>query len=143
MDVENIEEFKRVFELAVRSQETTQPSVPILNYFSELSLADITPGFWKELMAFAPFGPYNRNPVFVSRNVQDIGYSQLLKDKHLRLHISQNGSAPIKAIAFNQGVHFSKIKSEPFHICYTIQENHWNGRTTLQLNVKDIKFEEE
>ncbi len=143
MEIDKVEAFKKEFELTVRSQETAEPSVPILNYFSELSLADITPEFWKEIMAFAPFGPDNRNPVFVSHHVQDTGYSQLLKDKHLRLHISQNGSAPIKAIAFNQGIHFPKIKSSPFHICYTIQENHWNGRTTLQLNVKDIKFEKE
>lgn len=140
--IENVEAFATAFELALRSQETNKPSVPTLEYFSTLALEDITMEFWKDLRAFAPFGPYNRNPVFVSQNIRDTGYSKLLKEKHLRLHISQNGSAPITAIAFNQGIAFDRIKSgEPFHICYTIQENHWNGKPTLQLNVKDIKFD--
>jgi len=140
LEIENVEAFKQAFEEAVSLSEYDLVKSPELKYFSEIELQDITPRFWKELQAFAPFGPQNRNPVFVSRNVIDTGYSKLLKDKHLSLHISQDGSRPIKAIAFNQGKHFPKIKSEAFDICYTIQENHWNGRTTIQLNVKDIKF---
>ena len=141
MDIEKVEAFKKAFEEAVQAQEISPPQEPEIKYFAELPLDELRPRFWKDLQAFAPFGPHNRNPVFVSRNVVDIGYSQLLKEKHLRLHLSQNGSFPVKGIAFNQGVHFPMIKSQPFHICYTIQENHWNGKATLQLNVKDIKFD--
>ena len=140
LDIKNVEPFKKAFEAAVCSQSTTTSPGPEIKYFAELQLNELTPDFWKELQAFAPFGPYNRNPVFVSRDVTDSGYSKLLKEKHIRLHISQNGSFPVSAIAFNQGVHFSKVISQPFHICYTVQENHWNGKTSLQLNVKDIKF---
>ncbi len=141
MKIEHVPLFKKAFEAAVRDQKTSAPKIPEIKYFAEISLNELDFDFWKGLQSFAPFGPQNRNPVFISRQVVDTGYAQLLKEKHLRLQISQNGSYPIKAIAFNQGIHFSKIKSQPFHICYTIQENHWKGKTTLQLNIKDIKFD--
>jgi single-stranded-DNA-specific exonuclease len=142
LDINNIDRFITAFEKAVHAQHSATPKEQEINYFAEISLGEISPNFWKELQAFAPFGPQNRNPVFVSRNVSDSGYSQLLKEKHLRLHIHQKNSFPLKAIAFNQGMHFPKIKSHPFHVCYTLQENFWNNKTSLQLNVKDIKFED-
>jgi single-stranded-DNA-specific exonuclease len=139
--IENVPQFKNAFEEAVQARHSSPAKEPEIKYFAELSLNELTADFWKALQAFAPFGPLNRNPVFASRNVVDAGYSQLLKEKHLRLHIYQKDSFSVKAIAFNQEVHFSKIKSQAFDICYTIQENHWRDKVTLQLNVKDIKFE--
>ncbi len=140
LDIKNIAAFKAAFEQAAHSFQKPETTIPEINYFAELDLDDLSLDFWNELKAFAPFGPYNRTPVFVSKNVLDHGYSKLLKEKHIRLQVSQNGSFPVNAIAFNQGHHFNGIKTKPFHICYTIQENHWNGKMSLQLNVKDIKF---
>jgi single-stranded-DNA-specific exonuclease len=51
----------------------------------------------------------------------------------------ENGKLHFNAIAFGMGNFFTEIKKQPFHICYTINENNWNGKTDLQLNVKDIK----
>ena len=37
---------------------------------------------------------------------------------------------------------FEKIASGiPFHICYHIEHNYWQGKTSLQLCIKDIKFD--
>jgi len=107
---------------------------------AELKLEDLTMSFWKKLKQFAPFGPMNRNPVFVSKNVADTGYSKLLKNNHLRLAIRQDNSAVFYGIAFGQGDAYDQIKENPFDICYNLQENHWGGKTTIQQNVKDIKF---
>jgi len=109
---------------------------------AELNLEDLTMSFWKKLKQFAPFGPMNRNPVFVSKNVEDTGYSKLLKNNHLRLAVRQDNSAVFYGIAFGQGEAYEQIKENPFDICYNLQENHWDGKTTIQLNVKDIKFDD-
>ncbi len=140
MDIDKVDAFRDAFEAAVQPRITSLPAIPEINYFAQLPLSEITPNFWQQLKAFAPFGPGNRNPVFVSFGVEDTGYAQVLKTQHLRLQLRQNGSAGIRAMAFKQAEHFPGVKEQAFHICYTIQENHWNGRTNLQLNIKDIKF---
>ncbi len=140
MDIDKVDAFRDAFEAAVQPRITSLPAIPEINYFAQLPLSEITPNFWQQLKAFAPFGPGNRNPVFVSFGVEDTGYAQVLKTQHLRLQLRQNGSTGIRAMAFKQAEHFPGVKEQAFHICYTIQENHWNGRTNLQLNIKDIKF---
>lgn len=140
LDIDKVDAFRDAFEAAVQTRITSLPAIPEINYFAQLPLSEITPDFLQQLKAFAPFGPGNRNPVFVSFGVEDTGYAQVLKTQHLRLQLRQNGSAGIRAMAFKQAEHFPGVKEQAFHICYTIQENHWNGRTNLQLNIKDIKF---
>jgi single-stranded-DNA-specific exonuclease len=45
-----------------------------------------------------------------------------------------------ECIGFGLGEYYQRIrKGIPFDICYTIEENNWNGKTTIQLTVKDIK----
>lgn len=144
LDIEKIDAFREAFEANVQSKLIPMAVIPEIQYFAELPLSDITMDFWKKLQAFAPFGPTNRNPVFVSYQVSDTGSAQVLKGQHLRMQLRQGDAAPVKAIAFKQAEHFFKIKQQqPFHICYTIQENNWNGYTSLQLNIKDIKFDQE
>ena len=48
----------------------------------------------------------------------------------------------LPGIAFQKGADYQRVNSkEPFSICYCIEKNFWQGKTNLQLNVKDIKFE--
>ncbi len=50
---------------------------------------------------------------------------------------------PFSAIAFQQGHHYESIKEgKQFSACYHIEENEWNGVKSIQLNIKDLKFEE-
>lgn len=144
MRAENIAAFEAYFEAVVSTTIQDEQLVPELDISAVLDLDSITPEFWQILQEFAPFGPSNRNPVFASKNVQDIGLARLLKNKHLRLTVKQGESPVFKGIAFNQGEHFAKVRTKkPFHLCYTIQENRWNDQTNLQLMVKDMRFPEE
>jgi single-stranded-DNA-specific exonuclease len=113
--------------------------IPRIDIAAELNLEEITPKFLRLLQKFAPFGPGNRNPVFVSRGVRDNGYSRLLKGNHLRLSIIQEDSQPFQGIAFGMGPRISEIaKGRPFDICYTIEENEWQGSRMARLVVKDL-----
>lgn len=139
LKIENVDVFREKFELAVRETIEEKTLTPEINIAALLSFKNITPQFWKILQQFAPFGPQNRNPVFATKNVLDTGSSRLLKGNHLKLSISANGKPHFNAIAFGMGDFISAIKKDSFHICYTINENNWHGKTDLQLNVKDIK----
>jgi len=137
---ENLKLFVERFENVSKQVENFVVVEPVIPISAELKFQDISLAFWNTLKQFAPFGPQNRNPIFVSRNVADTGYSKLLKNNHLRLSVRQQNSPVFYGIAFGQGSAFEKIKKGSFDLCYNLQENHWNGKTTIQLNVKDLKF---
>jgi single-stranded-DNA-specific exonuclease len=93
----------------------------------------------------SPFGPDNQKPVFATLGVKDYGTSKLVGKEleHLKLElIDGNSDSPIHGIAFGMHKHNDHIKSmHPFNICYTIEENTYNGVTSIQLLVKEIKTE--
>ena len=73
---ENYKGFKAQFEKVV--EETIDPKllVPEISIDSQISLSDITPKFYRILSQFAPFGPGNMTPVFMSEDLQDTGYGK-------------------------------------------------------------------
>ena len=84
-------------------------------------------------------------PVFVTHNAIDTGESALIgQDKtHLRLNIFQDKFPEVKigAVGFSLSDHFGDIQEQkPFSLVYTIEVNEWRNQVSLQLNVKDIKF---
>ncbi len=81
-------------------------------------------------------------PIFMVKNVKDTGYSKNVgADKdHLKLSIVSENGTKFNGIAFNLGKQHDAIsKGNLFDIVCTIEENHWNGNTSLQSSVKDIK----
>ena len=88
----------------------------------------------------APFGPGNMKPVFVTRGVSDSGYSKIVKDEHLKLAVRKNGSPIINGIAFGMGhLYKDPVGTGEFDMCYTIEENVWQDRRSVQIKVRDIK----
>jgi single-stranded-DNA-specific exonuclease len=80
-------------------------------------------------------------PVFLTKNVYVSGNAGLVGENHLRMVVIQPGSPGFSCIAFNHGECLSKIKKDvPFDICYSIEENIWQERRSIQLNIKGIRF---
>lgn len=141
MPLEAVPIFQERFEAAVRERIAQEQQVPEVEVNAVLGLHEITPQFWNILRQFAPHGPGNHSPVFVSKNVVDTGHSKLLKGNHLRLSIRQDGTMPVQGMAFGMGEHFARIASKrPFHVAYKIEEDRWQGRSYLRLMVKDFWF---
>lgn len=136
---ENVPAFWDRFEAVVQLSLPREALRRVIAVHAEIDLEEITAGFWKILRQFAPFGPGNRNPVFVTRGVSDTGYSRLLKGAHIKLSLKQ-GKQVFSGIAFHQADAFPAIADRrPVDICYTLEENTWDDRTALELMVKDIK----
>ncbi len=139
---ENYVAFKGQFEQVVKDtipKELLQPEIKI---DAEISLSDITPKFYRILKQFGPFGPQNMKPVFLMKNVYDTGYARPVgsDESHLKLKIT-DGKYAFDAIGFGLGSYCEQLKNKQVFDCvFTIEENTWNGKTTLQLNVKDIKL---
>jgi single-stranded-DNA-specific exonuclease len=140
---ENLELFSTSFETAVRERLQGIELFPVLEVDSLLPLSKINSRFYNVLKQFAPFGPGNMAPLFITKGVMDAGGSRIVGKNHLKLSVVHPDIAggPFSAIAFQQGERFGLIEKQiPFNICYHIEENEWNGAVNIQLNVKDIKF---
>jgi single-stranded-DNA-specific exonuclease len=139
---ENLVSFRNRFEEFVQENITSTMLTPVVEIDAEICLNDISKKFFKILKQFAPFGPGNMSPVFLSKNLMDTGQGRVVGKNHLKLEVVHQDirGYPIPAIAFQQSEHLEQIiHNKPFNICYHIEENEWNGVVNLQLNVKDIK----
>ncbi len=139
---ENYEAFKAKFESVVK--ETIDPKLltPEQLIDLEINLNQIDNKLMRILKQFAPFGPGNMTPVFMTQNVKDTGYGKCVgeDDKHLRFTATQTGQDNIIGIGFGLGNKIEHIRDrKPFDIAFTIDENHWEGNTSLQLKLKDLK----
>jgi single-stranded-DNA-specific exonuclease len=139
---ENMDAFSAKFEDIVSSTIEDWMLTQEIDIDAELKLTDVSQGFFKILKQFAPFGPANMTPVFKSVGVYDTGWAKVVGSKHLKMSLKQyEQNNSIDAIAFGMGDYAPLIsKGVPFDICYTIEENEWNGNVSLQLNIKDIKI---
>ena len=139
---ENLEAFTQKFEATVSSTIEEYMLTPEIEIDEKIELKDITPGLVNILKQFAPFGPGNMAPVFLSEEVYDRGFGRVVGAKHLKMDLVQTDSPTnfYPAIAFGQAENFELIKNKmPFNACFTIEENEFNGKVSLQLNVKDMK----
>lgn len=144
MKEENIEAFKDRFEEIVSSTIEDRMLIREIEIDDVISLDDINSSFFNILKQFAPFGPGNMAPVFKSEEVYDRGDVKVVGNNHLKLSLIQknNSRKVIDSIAFQLGTHYSRISAnDSFHVCYHVEENNYNGRTNLQLNIKDISFD--
>lgn len=140
--VENVVKFQEKFESIVAKNIETRSLTPEIEYDTEIPFRAITPKFFNVLKQFAPFGPGNASPIFMTRNVWDVGDVTVVGNNHLRLSLThEEGGRIYKAIGFGLGEHYDKVaQGISFDICYYIEENFFNGHVNLQLNIKDILF---
>jgi single-stranded-DNA-specific exonuclease len=138
---ENYQKFKEKFEEVVASTLPDELKTPEIIVDTELDLSEITPKFYRIIQQMAPFGPQNMKPVFSSSAVRDNGYGkQVGADKsHLKLNlIYGSDNKTYNAIGFGMGQKLPLIKND-FNVAYTLDENTWNGFTSIQLLMKDIE----
>ncbi len=144
LKIENIPAFRQRFEEIVTKQITNMQQTQTIEIDAKITLSEITPRFYRILKQFAPFGPHNMSPVFITEDVYDAGTSRLVgkNQEHLKLDLVEPdvNSGIFAGIAFNQKHAFELITSgSPFDICYSIAENDYRGKINLQLFIKDIK----
>lgn len=147
---ENYDAFKAKFESVVK--ETIDPKLLMeeLKIDLDIELGEIDDKLMRILKQFAPFGPGNMSPTFMSQNLKDTGWGKCVgeDDKHIRLTATQSFNAcaeqsrsnKIVCIGFGLGDKIDLIRDKKlFSAAYAIDENHWNGNVSLQLKLKDIK----
>lgn len=142
--LDKLDEFKYRFLNFVSKNITELQKSPVLLADMYIELKDITPKFYRILKQFAPFGPENMTPTFVTKSVYDNGSGKQVgkENEHLKLKIVQHlgDNRCIEAIGFGFGQYYDLIKDyKSFDICYQIFENNFMNQTFLQILIKDIQ----
>ena len=140
---ENLDEFTKRFEAEVDKTITDDMLIREIDIDVAINFNEINQRFFSILQQFAPHGPGNMTPVFSTANVMDTGWARVVGQNHLKLELFQVDNPTVKfhAIAFDKGDFLPFFqKKMPLNICYSVGENHYNGKTTLQLVIRDIQL---
>lgn len=147
VEIERLEEFREAFNAAVKDLMAEELKTPEIKIDLELSLTDITPRFIKILREFAPFGPSNTRPTFLTRGLEVTGTPRIVGRNHLRFRVRQNG-ASFDAIGFGLGEMLTRVPQgrRDLECVYTVEENEWRSPSgnkssdpVPQLKIKDLR----
>jgi len=141
---ENLELFKSRLEVFADEYMKAEHMIQTLDIDVTLKFSEIDNKLLSDLKRMSPFGPENQKPVFGSFNVRDSGSSKLVGKEleHIKLELTDDSTGDsVSAIAFGMHPYNDHIKSgKPFDICYTIEENVYNNKASIQLLIKDIRI---
>jgi single-stranded-DNA-specific exonuclease len=149
LQLDKVDEFIDYFEMIVQESISADNLLPELNIDLEINFQDLfdpsnanrtIPKILKQLERFEPFGPGNMKPVFLVKNCFCLS-AKVLKETHLKVLLTQPPSNfSLDGIGFNLGNKISLLSSgKPIDVAFTIESNTWNGKTSLQLNIKDLR----
>lgn len=143
IELAKINDFRKAFDEVVRANLTEEQRIPVIHVDLEVSLEDLSPRFYRIMKQMAPFGPQNMQPVFASHGLRLASEPRILKEKHLKMEVTEEGSGVVfPAIGFGLAEPFYELvrSGKPFSMVYSLEENTFRDRTTLQLFIRDIRF---
>ena len=136
---------ERIGELRRRLNEYAAPRldpadlVPELELDAEVSLGDLTPETLADLERLAPHGYGNPRPVFCSRGVGLRGRPRLLKEKHLKMQVAQEGRV-FDVVAWRKGCWLERLAKTnvPFDLAFRVMRNSGSPETRIELEALDL-----
>ncbi len=138
LSIDQVEAFSQAFEEEVARTILPDQLVPEIVINTEISFKEINTSLYNIIKQMEPFGPDNMRPVFMARNVKDAGFSKVVKDLHLRVVLKQDDII-FSGIGFNMANKFCLLENgKPIDIVFAIDENEWQGNTSLQLKIIDL-----
>lgn len=141
MKKELLPQFKERFEQYVATHIRDHQRQPVMEIEQEITLQEITPQFISILKHLEPFGPENPRPLFLTRQLINNRYTKAVGKQREHLHLDvTDRTAAISGIAFGMGDWALHIQNgQPVDVCYNLEENTFNNKTSIQMMVQDIK----
>ena len=131
------EKINKISETDIKMEEL----IPKLKIDAELMFNQLDAQFLSSLKSLAPFGPGNMRPVFVSYDVKPFGTIDIVGNNHLKTKFKKQ-EVVLDAIGYNLGHFADEMKCNKkcrINCAYVLEENRWNGKTTIQMRIKDIE----
>lgn len=143
LPIENIDKFREEFDKVVTQKITEEQLTPQIDIDLVIELSDINQKFYNVIKQMSPFGPQNMQPIFMTKNIRLASKPFVMKEKHLKLELlDEETGVTFTGVGFGMAQDFydKLLSNQYFDIVYQIEENHYRDKTTLQLFLKDIKF---
>ena len=142
LDASNLEAFQQRFEEVVSATLTTEMLTPVIEIDYTINLDAVNAKFLNVLKQMGPFGPENPRPVFAANNLYVFNSLSSFKDRHIKFLVRQEGGDNVfQAVGFDMAEYYEQISGgDMFRLAFTIEENIYNGVSSIQLRIKDIKF---
>lgn len=143
LEARNLEAFQQRFEEVVSSTITTEMMTPVVEIDYTIPLDAVNAKFVNVLKQMGPFGPENNKPVFAADRLCVFNSLTSFKDRHIKFLVTQEGGNNVfQAVGFDMASFYEPIaRGDLFRMAFTVEENVYNGTTSIQLRIKDIKFD--
>ncbi len=143
VSIDKLDEFKKRFNDILCKSMNEEDIYPEITIDLKLSFSEISPKFLRILRQFAPFGPGNMRPVFLSENVSLVYPPKVVGMNHIVTSFKQNSNDKVfDAIGFNLGFYADYIDKDRdlVDIVYTIETINKDGKEFPQIRIKDLKI---
>jgi single-stranded-DNA-specific exonuclease len=141
---ENFLAFREAFDKVVREFTNNVRIERCHLYDTEIQFDQIDFKLYESLQPLEPHGPENMRPVFLSKNIKNARFTKLVgaQADHLQLHVKQAGNiSEMKGIAFKmKDWVFPILEGKEIDLLFQLNENVWNGQSSIQLEVLDIRL---
>lgn len=138
---ENIPAFRERFKAVSTKWLDNDDITPKLHIDLEIELTDINDEFMNSMEQFAPFGPQNLRPVFLTRNCEVVGQPYVVGKNHLKMRVGK-GDAIFDVIGFGFGDMARSISDRGclVDLVYALEYNTYRNNTRIQIRLRDIKL---
>src|SRR5690554_1025621 len=143
VEVDKLEEFRIRFNNIVKESLLDEDLLPEIKIDSKIKFSEITPKFLRILEQFAPFGPENMRPAFLSENVKVVNTPRVVGSNHLLVTLKQDGCEKVfDCIGFNMGNYCEDLTKTDttIDVVFSIDKTVRDGRSFPQFKFKDIRI---
>ncbi len=134
-----IDSFRAAFQVAAREALSKEAMTAVLELDAEVKLRDLSLSFFESYKLLEPFGQKNSEPLFLCRNVKPKLPGRTMKEKHLRIILTQEG-ASMEARWFNAPI--GNLPPAPWDVAMRIQRGWFRGTEQWQLTLEAVRTAE-
>jgi single-stranded-DNA-specific exonuclease len=136
---DKLECFADAFEAVARERLTAEDLRPLLELDAALDFSEIGLGILRELEVMKPFGVGNPEPVFMTADAQVCERKVFASGVRYRL---RQADRVVGGVIFGVGEDYPGRPGEMIDVAYRLAENEWNGMTTVELKIADVRISE-
>ena len=134
---ECLEPFAEAFEKAARQTLSNEQLSPLLQIDAQLDFSQLTLPLMRELEVMQPFGVGNPEPMFTTVNAEIC--ERKVFSAGVRFRLRQAGKV-VSGVIFGVGEEYPGQPGESVDVAYRLSENQWNGNTTVELKIVDMRM---
>jgi single-stranded-DNA-specific exonuclease len=140
IDPAQIDGFREMLKRVAAERLTDEDLVSSLTIDADIDIDEIDEHFVDLVEMFAPYGPQNPRPTYRTTGVEIIGRPYIVGRNHLKFKVRGHNRV-FDVIGFGMGDRITELQERPFavNLAYVVEHNTYNGRTRIQLRLRDLK----